>query len=94
MLLKQAKASLEDMTEKHKEIADLNKANEAKLFQTKIGNLNCNLEYRNRVVSDWAGIDQTAQHATALRFCGNKVLVRIVTQLTWWCFTPPCSHNL
>ena len=37
VLLKKNKASLEEMTQKHREIADLNKENEAKLFQTKIG---------------------------------------------------------
>lgn len=38
-MLKQTKMTLEDMTQKHKEIAELNKVNEAKLFQTKIGRL-------------------------------------------------------
>ena len=37
VLLKKNKASLEEMTQKHREIAELNKVNEAKLFQTKIG---------------------------------------------------------
>ncbi|KAL5264333.1 hypothetical protein ACHWQZ_G005433 [Mnemiopsis leidyi] len=36
VLLKKNKASLEEMTQKHREIAELNKVNEAKLFQTKI----------------------------------------------------------
>ncbi|XP_063676193.1 uncharacterized protein LOC134812636 [Bolinopsis microptera] len=36
VLLKKNKASLEEMTQKHREIAELNKTNEAKLFQTKI----------------------------------------------------------
>ena len=36
-LLKQTKTSLEDMTQRHRELADSNKEIEAKLFQAKIG---------------------------------------------------------
>ena len=36
-LLKQNSASLAELERRHKELAELNKENEAKLFQTKIG---------------------------------------------------------